>query len=145
MHGNQDLSSHLLGFLIYLLYSGCYHATRNEKDLTQRDTLVNVKSALWIKDLGEIMCTVYTTTKRSTGLGRFFVLSSQKVGLFFFFLGKLHFHPLNSHRFTQNPPDTKKLSNTPPELPDSLAYTPSVPFRRQMQTECPSRDFHVIF
>jgi hypothetical protein len=29
--------------------------------------------------------------------------------------------PLNFHRFTENPPDTKKLSNTPPELPISLA------------------------
>jgi hypothetical protein len=31
--------------------------------------------------------------------------------------GKLQIPPLNFHRFTENPPDTKKLSNTPPELP----------------------------
>jgi hypothetical protein len=29
---------------------------------------------------------------------------------------------LNFYRFTQNPPDTKKLLDTPPELPDSLTY-----------------------
>jgi hypothetical protein len=36
--------------------------------------------------------------------------------------GKLQIPPLNFHRFTQNHPDTKKLSLTPPpNLPFSLA------------------------